>query len=132
MRVAEFVACLARGGGHFEILPGEVLRYVGPEEVLGDAGRRFTRERKAEILAWLRTPINQQPKEDQLLLDYNPTLPPGYFDEARWFDARLMWPHGTPPAGPEAGSGPAKPAPGAAHRHENGSIGEATPQGDLW
>ena len=75
MRVSNLVGSLARAGGHLRVTADGGLEYVGPPNVLTDDLRSEIRNRKDSIVAWLRTPIDDQPREDQLALDYERTLP---------------------------------------------------------
>ena len=75
MTVAQLVGSIARAGGYLRVLQGGTLEYVGPQKVLTDTLREQIRERREAIIAWLRTPIDEQPVADQLALDYERTLP---------------------------------------------------------
>ncbi len=84
MTVAQLVGSIARAGGYLRVLQGGTLEYVGPQKVLTDTLREQIRERREAIIAWLRTPIDEQPRVDQLALDYEPTL--DEHTRARLFD----------------------------------------------
>ncbi len=75
MRVAEFIANLAKApgrGAHLRALDGNRIEFNGDKSLLSDEVRRHIEENRDAICAWLRTPIDEQPVDDQLLLDYAP------------------------------------------------------------
>jgi hypothetical protein len=74
MTVAELLAHLAKAegvpcGGRLRVVEGGGLEYVGPRDLLTDTVRAFVREHRAEIVAWLRTPLDALPAEDLALFD---------------------------------------------------------------
>ena len=71
MSVAELFAALAKNGGYVA-LADDYLDYVGPAALLTDELRREIRRRKTEIVAWLRTPAQDQSAADLIALDYAP------------------------------------------------------------
>ena len=74
-------------GGFLQIVDGDGLEYVGPEGLLTDEIRGYVQQHKAEIIAWLRTPADDLPEEDQLLFDYVPNLDAWWGDDSE-VDAR--------------------------------------------
>ncbi len=86
MTVAELVASIACAdpGGYLRVVDDETIEYCGPRGLLTDALRAEIRRRKTDIVAWLRTPADVQPREDRLLFDYDPnTLPPEWSEAAQ-------------------------------------------------
>ncbi len=83
MRVAEIVGSIARAGGHLRVLDDGNLEYAG-SAALAPELRAEIQSRKTAIIAWLRTPIDERPRVDQLALDYEPTL--DEHTRARLFD----------------------------------------------
>ncbi len=80
MRVAELMGGLARRGAYLRVLDDGRVEYIGPRGLLTDDLRSEIQARRHEIVDWLRIPIHALPKEDQLALDYEPTLPREYLD----------------------------------------------------
>ncbi len=110
MRVAAFIARLARAepeGAFLRITADGGIEFVGPALLLTDEVRACVAQHKDAIVAWLRTPIDEQPVEDQRLFDYHPTSPPEWWDDdaspdgGRWYSARELWPNGFPAASQE-------------------------------
>lgn len=94
MRIPEFLAHLAKAkvpgydsGGRLEATPDGGIEYVGPPELLTVEVLRVLRERREEVLEFLRTPIDRIPKADLALFDYRRTLSDAdlnWIDDAVW------------------------------------------------
>ena len=80
MTAAEIVGALAAEGAHFTV-DGTELRFRGPKKLLTGHLLSFIRERRSDLIEFLRRPADDLSVDELAALGYRQTLPDEVLDQ---------------------------------------------------